>query len=141
MLYRDLGRVLALKGDPQAALEAFQTAEDLQGITVAMHDLGRQEQFETTFRELREKQGSDFPGAAAYVYAWIGDADAAFEYLDKEFRLDRTSLSREVRYPAFNSLHNDPRWPALLQKLGMSPEQLADIDFRVALPPGVELPD
>ncbi len=36
--------------DPQAAPEAFQTAEDLQGITVTMHDLGRQEEFETTFR-------------------------------------------------------------------------------------------
>ncbi len=36
--------------DPQAALEAFQTAEDLQGIIVAVHDLGRQEEFATTCR-------------------------------------------------------------------------------------------
>ena len=140
-LYRNLGRVLALKGDPQAALEAFQTAEDLQGITLAMHDLGRQEEFEQALSELREEFVTEHPGEVAYVYAWIGDADGAFEYLDREFKLDRSSLSRTVRYPAFNSLHNYPRWPALLQKLGMSPEQLADIDFKVALPPGVELPD
>ncbi len=36
--------------DPQAALEAFQTAEALQGLMVAVHDLGRQEEFATTCR-------------------------------------------------------------------------------------------
>jgi TolB-like protein/cytochrome c-type biogenesis protein CcmH/NrfG len=135
-LDRDLGRVLALKGDPQAALEAFEKAESLQGIAVAMHDLGRQAEFEATFSELHEKFGSEFPGEVAYVYAWIGDADAAFEWLDKEFRVNRVALSREVRYPVFSGLHDDPRWPALLQDLGMSPEQLAAIDFKVTLPQG-----
>ena len=138
-LYRDLGRVLALKGNPQAALDAFQKAENLQGIAVALHDLGRQAEFEATFSELREKFGSEFPGEVAYVYAWIGDADAAFEWLDKGFRVDRSSVSREVRYPVYSSLHDDPRWPVLLHDLGMSPEQLAAIDFKVALPPSVTL--
>jgi TolB-like protein len=138
-LYRDLGRVLALKGDTQAALAAFQTAESLQGIAVAMHDLGHHTEFEATFSELREKFGSELPGEVAYVYAWIGDADAAFEWLDKEFRVNRFALSRTVRYPAFSGLHDDPRWPALLHDLGMSSEQLAAIDFKLTLPWGATL--
>lgn len=70
------------------------------------------------------------------MYAWIGDADTALEYLEKAFLTDRTSLSRSVRYPAYYVLHNEPRWHALLEKLGMSPEQLAEIDFK--LPPQLD---
>lgn len=98
-----------------------------------MHDLGRHEEFEATFSELREQAGNEHPWEIAYVYAWIGDADAAFEWLDRAFHMDRTSLSRSVRYPVYRKLYDDPRWPALLHKLGMSPDQLAAIDFK--LPP------
>jgi hypothetical protein len=31
-------------------------------------------------------------------------------------------------------LHDDPRWLALLRKLGKAPEQLAKIEFKVSLP-------
>ena len=131
--HRDLGRVLMLKGDPEAALEEFRINESPEGIVVALHDLGRQEEFEAAFDELRKNETDEFPDFVAYVYAWIGDIDKAFEYLDKAYEVDRTSLSRIVRYPVYRSLHSDPRWQALLQKLGMSDEQLAAIDFE--LPP------
>lgn len=134
-LDRDLGRVLLLKGDPEAALDAFEKAEDLQGIAMALHDLGRQEEFEAALGKLHEKSDSVSPSETANVYAWIGDADRAFEYLDKGYRSDRASLSRVVHYPIFRSLYDDPRWQMLLQKLGMSDEQLAAIDFK--LPPAV----
>ncbi len=72
------------------------------------------------------------------MHAWIGDADAAFELLEKALRVDRTALSRSVRYPVDNSLHDDPRWSALLHKLDMSPEQLAAIEFKLPPLPGIE---
>jgi len=132
-LHRDLGRVLMFKGDPEAALEEFRINDNAEGVVVALHDLGRQKEFETAFSELREIDAIEDPARVAYVYAWIGDVDAAFEYLDKAFFNDRSSLSRMVRYPTFRSLHDDPRWQALLHKLGMSDEQLAEIEFK--LPP------
>ena len=113
-LHRDLGRVLMLKGDPEAALEEFLINDNAEGgVVVALHDLGRQKEFETAFSELREFDAIEDPDRVAFVYAWIGDADAAFEYLDKSFINDRRSLSRIVRYPTFRSLHDDPRWQAL----------------------------
>ena len=121
------------KGDPEAALEEFRINDNAEGVVVALHDLGRQKEFETAFSELREIDAIEDPARVAYVYAWIGDVDAAFEYLDKAFFNDRSSLSRMVRYPTFRSLHDDPRWQALLHKLGMSDEQLAEIEFK--LPP------
>lgn len=132
-LQRDLGRVLLLKGDAQAALEAFEKADDLPGMAMALHDLGRRQEFEAAFSELHERFDSESPSELANVYAWIGDKDAAIERLFREFDIDRASLSRIVRYPVFKSLHDDPRWDELLRKLGMHPEQLAAIDFK--LPP------
>ena len=38
------------------------------------------------------------------------------------------------RVTLFRSLHDDPRWNALLRRAGMSPEQLADTRFEVRLP-------
>jgi tetratricopeptide (TPR) repeat protein len=133
-MYRDLGRVLMFKGNPEAALEAFEKDQDLQGIAIALHDLGRREDFEAALARLHEDE-DEHPSLLATVYAWIGDVDKAFEYLDKEYSIDRASLSRIMRYPVFRSLYDDPRWQALLHKLGMSDEQLAAIDFQ--LPPAL----
>lgn len=131
-MYRDLGRVLMFKGDPEAALEAFEKDDDQQGIAIALHDLGRREEFETALASLHEKE-EEYPTDLATVYAWIGESDKAFKYLDKEYSIDRSSLSRIMRYPVFRNLHDDPRWQALLHRLGMSDEQLAEINFQ--LPP------
>jgi hypothetical protein len=35
----------------------------------------------------------------------------------------------------FDKIHSDPRWLPLLRKLGKAPEQLAQIKFKVTLPP------
>jgi hypothetical protein len=34
----------------------------------------------------------------------------------------------------FDKIHADPRWLAFLRKIGKAPEQLAKIEFKVALP-------
>jgi tetratricopeptide (TPR) repeat protein len=134
-MYRELGRVLMFQGDPEAALEAFGKDEDLPGTAIALHDLGRREEFEAVLRKLHERSENDSPGELATVYAWIGNDDKAFEYLDKEYSKDRASLSRMVHYPVFRNLHSDPRWQAVLHRLGISDEQLAAIGFE--LPPTV----
>ena len=33
-----------------------------------------------------------------------------------------------------DKIHNDPRWPPFLHKIGKAPEQLAKIEFKVPLP-------
>ena len=37
-------------------------------------------------------------------------------------------------YPTLDRLHGDPRWLPLLRKMGVAPEQLAKIEFKVTLP-------
>jgi hypothetical protein len=101
---------------------------------MALHDLGRQAEFEAAFAELREQGAEDHAEDIARVYAWIGQADAAFEWLEKSTPVNSIDASFYLREPTFAKLHADPRWHALLERLGLAPEQLAAIEFKIKLP-------
>ena len=69
------------------------------------------------------------------MYAWTGNADAAFEWLEKEYELSGDSTVPEIAVDSlFDNIHDDPRWLPFLEKLGKSPEQLDAIKFDVTLP-------
>ena len=70
----------------------------------------------------------------AYVLAYRGEADRAFEWLDKAVKYRDTGLGTMPVDPMLESLHSDPRWLPLLRRLGKAPEQLAAIKFDVKVP-------
>ena len=43
-------------------------------------------------------------------------------------------LSEIATENLFSKIHPDPRWLPFLRKIGMAPEQLAKIEFKVTLP-------
>ncbi|HEY0702495.1 MAG TPA: protein kinase [Candidatus Acidoferrales bacterium] len=59
------------------------------------------------------------PANAAVANALAGDRDRAFELLNQALAEHDDELMDVARFPAFDSLHSDPRWAALLQKLGL----------------------
>ena len=61
------------------------------------------------------------PATVAVAYALAGDRDKAFQYLDSASAQRDDELFAVIRFPAFDSLKSDPRWPALLQKVGLQP--------------------
>ena len=63
-----------------------------------------------------------------------GEADRAFEWLDKAARYHDLYFSAVAGHPMFNSIHSDPRWLPFLRKHGLAPEQLAAIEFDVKVP-------
>ena len=141
-----LGGILLLKGDAQEALEVFETARtdfgsEWEGLylahrALALYALGRREEYETTLAELVATWGEENSRAIAAVYAWAGDADAAFEWLDRSVQgLDDVQVRAEfpVGDPFLKSLHADPRWDALWSRFGFGAKRLAAIEFR--LPP------
>jgi tetratricopeptide (TPR) repeat protein len=134
-----IGMVLLLGGEPEAALSAFEQEETdeeyrVKGTALALHDLGRQAEFETAFSELRERWGEQWPSEIAHVYAWTGDADAAFEWLDKSVAQNEDGLIQQFLLPQYAPLHDDPRWLAFRERTGTSEAQLAAIEFEVAIP-------
>ena len=61
----------------------------------------------------------------ARTFAWGGDTDNAFEWLERSIA-EKQNISGLKTDPMFSSLHDDPRWNALLESLGWSDEQLED---------------
>ena len=74
------------------------------------------------------------PSNIAYVYAFRGEADQAFAWLDKAVEYGDPGLGEIVTENLFDKIHGDPRWLPFLRKIGKAPEQLAEIEFKVKLP-------
>jgi hypothetical protein len=70
----------------------------------------------------------------AYVYAFRGEADKAFAWLDKAVEYSDPGLGQIIAENLFDKIHADPRWLPFLRMTGNAPEQLAKIEFKVALP-------
>ncbi len=135
-----IGVALLLKGDAAAALETFSREIDeeyrVKGSALALYALGREEEFQAGLAELVNRWGDNWPSEVAHVFAYIGDADSAFQWLDKAVRQKEEGLIEQVFYPLYQGLHADQRWELFLKNLGCSSEQLNAIEFRVTLPYG-----
>jgi len=136
--YHMLGLALLHNGDAAAALDAFDLEGDeeyrVKGRTLALYELGHKDEFNAAFTELRDNWGEHWPSEIAQVYGWIGDADAAFEWLQKAVDANETGLMDQALSPLYQKLHGDSRWTEFLEERGHAPDQLAAIEFEVALP-------
>jgi TolB-like protein/Tfp pilus assembly protein PilF len=136
-----LGATLLLKGQAEEALAAFSRERDdeyrVKGSALALYTLGRVSEYEAARAELEERWGERWPSDIAEAYAWAGDPDSAFAWLEKELEVTG-NLNAVAQDPFLLSLHDDPRWLPLLEKAGMSPEQLDAIEFNVTLPVEVQ---
>ena len=133
----NIGTVLLLKGEPQAALEAMQREDTdwrLIGLPMVYHTLGRTEESDVALAELIESDEQSWSYNIAYVLAYRGEADRAFEWLDKAVQYKDSGLSKIAINSLFSNIHDDPRWLPFLESIGRSPEQLAAIEFKVTLP-------
>jgi len=132
-----IGVALLLKGDKAGALAAMQQESDDWreiGMPMAWHALGNQRESDAALAELIRTQEKDSAYNIAYVLAYRGEADRAFEWLDKAVAYHDTGLANIAILPLFANLHSDPRWLPFLRKLGLAPEQLAAIKFDVKVP-------
>jgi TolB-like protein len=125
-------------GDARGALEAATRMQPLESRLVitaqAHHALGNKQEFESVLTELLSLVESNPESALfmALLYAYLGDTDAAFNWLD---RADAAGSLNVMPYDMYYSnLHNDPRWSALQARRGISLEQLDAIEFEVNLP-------
>ena len=134
----DIGVAMLHKGDSKAALAAMQEepAEGwrLTGLALAYHALGQASASDAALAELIKKHEKSWSSSIAWVFAFRGEADRAFEWLDKAVAYHDTGVVNFPNEPLLSNLHNDPRWLPFLRKIGKTPEQLAAIKFEVKLP-------
>jgi len=133
-----LGEALLGKGDAEAALAEFEQEPyelfRLIGLPLAYHDLGREAEFQKAMDELIAKVGPLSPYDVGSVFAYCGDADRAFEWLDKSVAANDGGSLVILVDNLFDNIHADPRWLPLLRKLGKAPDQVEKIEFKVRLP-------
>jgi hypothetical protein len=65
------------------------------------------------------ENSSDAPFQIACVYAWRGEADKAFEWLDRALAAQDGGVSEIRLEPLVRSLRRDPRYKALERKIGL----------------------
>jgi lipoprotein NlpI len=131
----NLGIVLMLKGDATAALAEIEQEKievwRMIGLPMAYCALGRKADADAALNALIAKYEKDGPINIASGYAFCGDADKAFEWLDKAVAYQDPGLGEIVTENLFDKIHSDPRWLPFLRKIGRAPDQLAKIEFKV----------
>ncbi len=133
-----IGVALLLKGEPKAALEAMQQESDkgwrTAGLVLAYHALGQVAESDAALVEIIESLEHEAAYNIAYLFAFRGESDRAFEWLDKAVQYNDPGLQDIPVQPLFSNVHSDPRWLPFLESIGKSPRQLAAIGFKVTLP-------
>lgn len=116
------GETALLEGHFQEALAQFDKAGSgygLAGAAMAQHSLGHAAESKRTL----DAEIAQFAQNAAYqiaeAYAWRGEKDAAFAWLDRAVAQRDGGLSFMKCDPLLANLHGDPRYRALLQRLGL----------------------
>jgi len=135
-----LSEAVLLAGDPALALIEAQkeTVEvpRLTGVAIASHALGNKNASDNALQLLVNDFSDDGIGNIAQVYAFRGENDAAFEWLNKLVQQNHPELMDLNVSPLYMNLYSDPRWPELLKSVGRSPEDLEAISFEMNLPDG-----
>jgi len=133
-----LGTALLLKGDALGALAQIEQEPSelwkMISLPMAYHALGRKAESDAALAALIAKYEKDAPYNIAYVYAYRGEPDKAFAWLDKAIEYGDSGISEIVAERLFDKIRDDPRWLPFLRKIGKAPEQLAKIKFEVTLP-------
>jgi len=115
-----------------AEAELFSDSAEEYKLTLsslAYYNLGDQVRSDSLLQEYIDKfPGNDF--WTAVVEARRDNADLAFEYLYKVIEKPETRPYRKF----FPNIVDDPRWAALMEKLGRSPKQLAAVEFEYTPP-------
>jgi TolB-like protein/cytochrome c-type biogenesis protein CcmH/NrfG len=133
-----LGVALLLKDAAGALAETEQeTVESYRmiGLPMAYYALGRKADSDNALTALIAKYGKEAACNIASVYAFRGEGDQAFAWLEKAVEYRDPGLADMVSENLFEKIHSDPRWLQFLSKIGKAPDQLAKIKFKVTLPP------
>jgi TolB-like protein/DNA-binding winged helix-turn-helix (wHTH) protein/Flp pilus assembly protein TadD len=119
-----LSQIYVMQGRPQDALpEIERLGYDPMRMflyAIAYHALGREKESDAALRKLITKYQAINPYLIAETYAFRNQSDEAFEWLDRAYAQRNDGLIHSKVDPLLKSLHNDPRFAALLKKLNLS---------------------
>jgi len=122
----DLAQLQLVGASAQEALTTSQSIisnELYRNASVAMaeHTLGNAKASQQALDKLIAANAEEAAFQIAEVYAWRGEKDKAFEWLERAYRQQDGGLTSTKIDLLLASLHSDPRYAALLRKLNFPP--------------------
>lgn len=118
--------------DPELALETIAAAEipfyRLLIEALAHVDLGHRPEADAALARLTEDFAEQRAAYIAAVHAYRGETDEAFRWLQRAIEERQRTLALRTE-PLYDNLRDDPRWQQVLEQLGLSDQQVADIEI------------
>lgn len=138
-IYWNLGVIWLVAGEPEKAFEYFEQAPPgnrEMGRMLALHDLGRLDEFESDFSD-RWADPEQHPEGVARIAAWTGQNDLAFEYLELAVDREGPEIVQAIKRGSdlYEPIKSDPRWQLFLDRYDTAVEEdLSHIRFNPKLP-------
>ena len=133
-----LGEVYLHQGrleEAEALWAGLDAHRPLYGRALLAHARGDEAAADDAQAQLARDYGDQWPGVIADVAAYRGQRDVAFEWLERDVAKFGAGGWGELKLQRFLvPLHEDPRWSALLTRLGVSSEQLAPLKLELPAP-------
>ncbi len=118
-----LGIVLLARGQPKAALaEILKETEDeprLGGSAIAYSALGAKVESDAALAQILNSQRDRHPFLIAQVYAFRGEPDEAFKWLDRAYTQKEAGLEHIKGEQTLKNLEGDSRYKAFLKKMNL----------------------
>ena len=119
--HHPIGLALLLQGKTDAALREMQQETDegwrLSGLPLVFHALGRRSESDAALAALKGKYAGDSAYQIAEVHAFRGEADLAFEWLERAYAQRDGGVAEIKGDRLMRGLAGDPRYKAFLRKL------------------------
>ena len=124
MLRARLGTIRLMQGRPEEALAAYREElleyARLLGSALAYHALGQAADSDAALNALVEQYGDSCAYQIVEILAFRGDIEGAFAWLERAYTQRDHGLHAVLHSVFLNNLRGDPRWRALLSKLGLA---------------------
>ena len=122
-IHLDLGLVLLLQGNLQGSLAEMQQEQsdwsrDV-GLAMVYHALGRRAESDAALTRVVHEHAQDDAWEIADAYAYRGELDQAFAWLERAYRQKDSGLYQIKGDPWFKKLAGDPRYKAFLRKMNL----------------------
>jgi adenylate cyclase len=104
------------------------------GQALVDHAKGRHAQSDAIVEELIGDYGDQLSYYLAQLMAFTGKLDEAFFWLERAKLSGDSEVASGLREPLFTALYDDPRWLLFWRSIDRSPEQMASVEFDIAIP-------
>jgi len=129
LAYLDIGSAHLGQGHPELALEWYRKGQMMASsvrsydafIVRALAELDRRDEAEEILVRLERESKEHYvrPEFMAMGYAWLGDLDRAFAFLERAFQTRSAGLIFLHVDPGYKPLRGDPRFDQLVKRIGL----------------------